>query len=113
MYLLLHLLLEKFKKLSKTFITTLDIEARRLNNIKDNEDFARQLGLPVSKRKFDRHVPRVTQYSEDDDEDQVVVEEQRDLLNGEQVYLLHNNKPLFKAKFEETDSSNNTVHGKK
>ena len=67
----------------------------------------------VSKRKFDRHVPRIRPESQSSDEDDSQTEEEkRALISGEEVYLLHNGKEVFKAKFESTDLPDSTVHGK-
>lgn len=47
----------------------LDIEKKRLTAIKENEEFAKKLGLPVKKRKFERHVLRTDPPSIAEDED--------------------------------------------
>ena len=92
--------------------------------IKENTDFARKLGLlPISQRKFDRHVPRMaavdarreesfsTSHEDDSDSDKENHEE-RELIDGEEVHLIKNDIEIFKAKFQETEPLKSTVHGK-
>ena len=87
--------------------------------MKENHEMAKKLGLPVSARKFDRHVPQkvpdfpsldehhIEADNESNDSDDGEKQEEaileRDLLNGEEVYLVVGKSKVFKAKYSETE----------
>ena len=95
--------------------------------MKENYEMAEKLGLPVSARKFDRHVFQKIPYFPSLDENQFEADNKsndsdngenqeeailgRYLFNGEKVYLVVGKLKVFKAKYSETEPSL-TVHGK-
>ena len=67
----------------------------RNRNIRKNKEVLKELGLPVSKRKFDRHVPNTDKAVESNctsPQKEEIQSEQ--LVNGEEVYLLIEKKYL-------------------
>ena len=102
------------------------LEQIRLQNI-DNNKTLRELGLPVSQRKFDRHVPHVSTAasdenpswsddsassdSEEEENNEKIANQNTELMNGEEVYLMKNGNEIFKARYEETQGDLSTVHG--
>ena len=90
-----------------------NLEKIRNKNINANRKFLKDLGF-TSTRKFDRHVPNVIEHenvteSSDTDSDESEEEEsERDLVHGEEVYLISNNKEVLKAKY---DAEASVVHG--
>lgn len=88
------------------------MEKQRLKNIKDNEKKLKDLGFAITKRKFDRHVPNKTVSSSDEySEDDIETNLSKDLLDGEELYLLKGDSEIFKAKYQETQLGE-SVHGK-
>ena len=82
----------------------------RNRNIRKNKEVLKELGLPVSKRKFDRHVPNTDKAVESNctsPQKEEIQSEQ--LVNGEEVYLLIEGKEIFKATFDSNETD--TVHG--
>ena len=82
----------------------------RNRNIRKNKEVLKELGLPVSKRKFDRHVPNTDKAVESNcisPEKEEIHSEQ--LVNGEEVYLLIEGKEIFTATFDSNETD--TVHG--
>ena len=83
----------------------------RNRNIRKNKEVLKELGLPVSKRKFDRHVPNTDKAVESNctsPQKEEIQSEQ--LVNGEEVYLLIEGKEIFKATSFDSNETD-TVHG--
>ena len=89
------------------------IEKKRLASIKENAEFARNLGLPVSQKKFDRHVSRIDtrtiepHSSSENEEDS----SDSDSDKKKRKIKIQENLELFKVKYEETESLKSFVHG--
>ena len=88
-----------------------------------NDKELAKLGIEVSKRKFNRHVPNYENFeyvsdserdsSDDDGSGRNECKENsgwKPLIDGQEVYLVHEGAEIFKAKYEKT-APGTMVHG--